>query len=82
MLTGDKVETAINIGIATSLIDPSTTQLIYQWDMLEEKISGTSTNAQSPHTTDASPNNDDQSIKGYSIKGYTQPSKAELLASQ
>lgn len=47
MLTGDKVETAINIGIATGLIDSDGTQFIYQWDMLEEKTSRTSTAAPS-----------------------------------
>lgn len=35
MLTGDKVETAINIGIATSLITVSCLQLVYSLDALD-----------------------------------------------
>lgn len=35
MLTGDTVATAVNIGIATSLIRPTTLQLRYQWDELD-----------------------------------------------
>lgn len=53
MLTGDKVETAINIGIATSLLDPDAIQFIYQWDILEEKGSGHSTVA--PSNGESSP---------------------------
>lgn len=39
MLTGDKVETATNIGVATSLLDPSGLLLTYKWDSLEDTSS-------------------------------------------
>lgn len=67
MLTGDKVETAINIGIATSQLDVEGLQFVYQWDFLEERMSAASTVGTSPNT---SPNS------------MSHQSKAELLASQ
>lgn len=59
MLTGDKVETAVNIGVATSLLDPSGIQFIYKWDsLLEEPPKGSIFRASLATLPDA-PQNDE-----------------------
>lgn len=50
MLTGDKIETAINIGVATSMLDPNKPCRIYSWESLEAEASCNSWESDSKRT--------------------------------